>query len=68
MVLSGMKNGAKVAVPMDSAEMADLITKLVTESPRSKEQAAAFQDRNKRIDGELDGHAMQEPAERPNEK
>jgi hypothetical protein len=42
MVLSGMKNGAKVAVPMDSAEMADLITKLVTESPRSKEQAAAF--------------------------
>lgn len=37
-----MKNGEKVALPMDSAEMADLITKLVAESAKSKEQAALF--------------------------
>ena len=42
MILSGMKNGEKISLPMDSAEMADLITKLVAESASSKEQAALF--------------------------
>lgn len=42
MVLSGLNDGAKVSLPMDSAEMASLISKLVAESPASKEQAADF--------------------------
>ena len=42
MVLSGLKGGAKMNLPMDSAEFATQLRRLVAESPASAEQAMTF--------------------------
>ena len=42
MVLSGLRGGEKVFLPMDSADFAKELERLVVDSPASAEQAEAF--------------------------
>ena len=42
MILSGLRGGAKVTLPMDSSEFTQELTKLVAASPHSAAQAESF--------------------------